>query len=60
MKVDQSDNGTVAVLLFQLATGPHSAAYELLQLFAYGTYSTYKGMSAFTDICCFIQHNSII
>lgn len=29
--------------LYQLETGPHAPVYQLLNLFAYGTYSDYKG-----------------
>lgn len=29
--------------MYQLETGPHAPVYQLLNLFAYGTYSDYKG-----------------
>ena len=50
----------VLLLLFQLETGPHSAAYNLLQLFAYGTYSTYKGMSIFIADLSVVSGHSVL
>ena len=42
------------IFVFQLDSGPHSSYYNLLNLFAYGTYNDYKGILFF--VCFFIQN----
>ena len=36
-------------LIFQLSTGAHSQYFDLLNIFAYGTFSDYKGKVIYTN-----------